>query len=94
MDCWYDCFTRVGEDYSLRIFHCLYSGQVHNEISADAKGNIIKTGGIFLLELFKEKGIKLYHGYKPGWIGDQGMGINEYILNNLKKYLEEHEAIQ
>lgn len=91
MDCWYDCFTRVDEDRSLHIYHCMYNGRVHNEIYVDAEGNIIKTAGISLLELFKQGNIRLRHEYEPGWIGDQGMAINEYTLNSLKKYLEEQQ---
>ena len=96
MDCWYESYTKVSENRSLRIFHSVWSGPVVNEISIDKEGRLVKTGGVPLLNLLKKNNIIIKHDYKPGWydLGINGTQycLNENTLHNLQKYLAEHDA--
>ena len=65
-DCWFRSYLFVLNDHSFLYVRTWYNLRMIRSMSVDKYGLISDTGGLKLLQILKDKGVKLTHQFMPG----------------------------
>ena len=65
-DCWFRNYLFVLNDHSFLYVRTWYNLRMIRSMSVDKYGLITDTGNLNLLQILKDKGVKLTHQFTPG----------------------------
>ena len=65
-DCWFRSYLFVLNDLSFFYVRTSYNLRMIRSMSVDKTGSITDTGNVKLLQIIKDKGVKITHQFAPG----------------------------